>query len=252
MRVIIVEDEQHNVRLLRGMISKLRPAWEIIDSFEDVEGTVDWLRSNEPPDLIFMDIQLQDDICFSIFDQVEVKSMVIFTTAYDEYAVQAFKVNSIDYLLKPIKSSELEQAIIKFEKIHQQIDQHPDYKTLLQAITDNKPKYRKRFLVSEPTAYVKVNAEDIAFFYTENRVTFAITFKNKRHIIDLTIESLEEQLDPDVFFRANRSYILNNEAIHKVESYFGSKLLVKLVAPFSETITVSRLKATVFKNWLDR
>ncbi|MCG8306850.1 MAG: LytTR family DNA-binding domain-containing protein [Cytophagales bacterium] len=251
MKVIIVEDEYHNFKLLKGMIERLRPAWQILQSFEDVRGTVDWLKANPAPDLIFLDIQLSDDNCFSIFSQVEVKSMVIFTTAYDEYAMQAFKVNSIDYLLKPIKSGELEQAILKFERVFRQAATHPDYKKLLDEIATNKKKFRKRFLISGPTSYHKVNVADIAFFHTENRVTFAVTFKNKRHILDLTLENLEEQLDPDQFFRANRSHIINNEAIHKIENYFGSKLLVKLVPPFKETITISRLKATLFKNWLD-
>ena len=251
IKIIIVEDEKHNERLLRDMLSRLRPAWQILGSFEDVEGTVSWLKTNPTPDLIFMDIQLSDDICFSIFDQVRVESMVIFTTAYNEYAIRAFKVNSVDYLLKPIKFADLEKAILKFESIQSLIDQQPDYQQLIGEIAKIKKEYRKRFLITKPDSYQKIDAVDIAYFYTEDKVTYAVTNNNRKHILDLTIESLDDQLDPEIFFRANRSYIVNHEAIAKVEDYFGGKLMVKLVPPFNEQITVSRLKATLFKNWLD-
>lgn len=209
MRVIIVEDELHNYRLLRGMVEKLRPDWQIVEWFESVKSTVAWLKSNPAPDLIFMDIQLTDGISFSIFDQVNVTSMVIFTTAYDEYALRAFQVNSIDYQLKPIKQDKLQLSIEKFEHMVSASNEKPesatDYKELLQAITSGEKKYRKRFLISGATSYFKLDVEDVAWFYTENRVTTAVTFQGKEHVIDLTIEKLEEQLDPDLFFRTNRS-----------------------------------------------
>lgn len=254
MRIIIVEDELHNYRLLKGMVEKLRPEWKIVESFESVRSTVSWLKENKPPDLIFMDIQLTDGICFSIFEEVDVNSMVVFTTAYDEYAIQAFKVNSVDYLLKPIKEDELKASIEKFEQITAHVgqsEQTPNYQELLEVIKQGGKKYRKRFLVSGATSFSKIDVNDIAYFYTESRVSFAVTFDKKDHIIDLTMEKLEEQLDPDQFFRANRSVILNSEAVQKFESYFGGKLIVKMVEPFSEPVTISRLKATSFKNWLD-
>lgn len=254
MKVIIVEDELHNYRLLRGMVEKLRPQWEIPEGLESVKSTVEWLRNNPSPDLIFMDIQLTDGISFSVFDEVKVDSMVIFTTAYDEYALRAFQVNSIDYLLKPVKQGKLEQAIEKFENLLklQQI-QHadqPDYKELLQAITQGERKYRKRFLISGAKAYFKLDVDDIAWFYTENRVTTAVTFKGDEHIIDLTIEKLEEQLNPELFFRTNRSTIVHINAIRKFENYFGGKLILRLIHPFDEPITISRLKAAEFKDWV--
>ncbi len=255
MQILIIEDEQHNSRLLSGMINIVRPKWEITGIFESVKSTVAWLREYPPPDLIFMDIQLTDGICFSIFEQVQVESMVIFTTAYDEYAIQAFKVNSIDYLLKPIKGEKLEEAILKFEKIHNQLDKgdkNSDYKDLLDIIRKGEKNYRKRFLVSGISSFFKIEVKDIAYFYTENRVSFAVTFDGKEHILDLTMEKLEEQLNPELFFRANRSIIINSESVHKFENYFGGKLIVKLVHPFTEPVTISRLKATEFKNWLDR
>ena len=256
MRVIIVEDELHNYRLLRGMVEKLRPEWQIVEWFESVKSTVAWLKSNPAPDLIFMDIQLTDGISFSIFDQVVVTSMVIFTTAYDEYALRAFQVNSIDYLLKPMKEEKLRLSIEKFEHMvsasNEKSESAPDYKELLQAITTGEKKYRKRFLISGASSYFKLDVQDVAWFYTENRVTTDVTFQGKEHVIDLTIEKLEEQLDPDLFFRTNRSSIVHIDAIRKFENHFGGKLILKLIAPFNETITISRLKATEFKDWVGK
>jgi DNA-binding LytR/AlgR family response regulator len=256
MKVIIVEDELHNYRLLRGMVEKLRPDWEIVEWFESVKSTVAWLESNPAPDLIFMDIQLTDGISFSIFDQVQVESMVIFTTAYDEYALRAFQVNSIDYLLKPIKLVKLKGAIEKLEAITQQpvdsVENKPDYHEILNAITKGQKKYRTRFLISGATSYFKIDVENIAWFNTENRVTTAFTFEGKSHIIDLTIEKLEEQLDPELFFRTNRGSIIHINSIRKFENHFGGKLILRLVSPFDEPITISRLKATEFKEWVGR
>ncbi|HYQ57687.1 MAG TPA: LytTR family DNA-binding domain-containing protein [Draconibacterium sp.] len=256
MKVIIVEDELHNYRLLKGMAEKLRPDWQIVEWFEGVKSTVAWLNSNPAPDLIFMDIQLTDGISFSIFEQADVSSMVIFTTAYDEYALRAFEVNSIDYLLKPIKEDRLLLAIEKFEHMvsasNEKLGSALDYKELLQAITSGEKKYRKRFLISGATSYFKLDVEDIAWFYTENRVTTAVTFKGKEHVIDLTIEKLEEQLDPDLFFRTNRSSIVHINAIRKFENHFGGKLILRLIPPFDELITISRLKATEFKEWVGK
>ncbi|QGY46539.1 response regulator [Maribellus comscasis] len=254
MRVIIVEDELHNYRLLKGMVEKLRPDWNIVEWLESVKSTVAWLENNPAPDLIFMDIQLTDGISFSIFDSVQVDSMVIFTTAYDEYALQAFQVNSIDYLLKPVKLEKLEQAIGKFEHLagprKDDSNLKPDYHELLEAITQGEKKYRKRFLISGATSFFKLNVEDIAWFYTESRMTTANTFTNKQYPIDFTMEKLEEQLDPDVFFRVNRSVIVHINAVRKFESHFGGKLILRLIPPFDEPITISRLKATEFKEWI--
>lgn len=254
MKVIIIEDELHSSRMLEGMVLELRPDWEIIEVFESVESTVDWLRSNDEPDLYFMDIQLTDSVCFSIFEQIPINNHVIFTTAYDEYAIQAFKVNSVDYLLKPIKSSALEAAIEKFEKIIEGTANNSkklDYEELFDAIKNGSHKYRQRFLVAKSTSFVKVDVSEIAYFYSENRTTFAVTFEGVEHIIQYSLEKLEEQLDPSMFFRTGRSTIVTHDSINKIENYFGGKLAVKLVNPLNQTVYVSRLKATAFKNWID-
>jgi DNA-binding LytR/AlgR family response regulator len=254
MKVIIVEDELHNYRLLKGMVEKLRPDWEIVEWFESVKSTVAWLKSNPAPDLIFMDIQLTDGISFSIFDQIKVESMVIFATAYDEYALRAFQVNSIDYLLKPVKEEKLRLSIEKFESIFHHpaglAENQPNYHEILQAITQGEKKYRKRFLVAGASSYFKLDVKDIAWFYTESRVTTAVTHQGKKYVIDLTIEKLEEQLDPEAFFRTNRSTIVHIDSIRKFENHFGGKLILRLVAPFNEPIIISRLKASEFKEWV--
>jgi DNA-binding LytR/AlgR family response regulator len=252
MRVIIVEDEIHNVRLLQGMLKELRPNWEVVTTIESVRGCVEYLKSNPYPDLFFMDIQLSDGICFSIFDQVDITEQVIFTTAYDEYAIQAFQVNSVDYLLKPLKTESLKAAIEKFEELYSKLNQESfDYQELAKLIRSGKKEYRKRLVVAGATSYSKIEVEDVAFFFSESKITNAVTYDGTQHILNQTLEKLEGQLDPSLFFRANRSYILNVGAIRKFENYFGGKLIVKLVQPFKETITVSRLKAALFKEWLD-
>ena len=255
VQIILIEDELYNLRLLEDMIKKLRSGWEVIKTFESVNDSVKWLRNNPHPELIFMDIQLADGLCFSIFDQVEVKSLVIFTTAYDNYAIRAFKVNSIDYLLKPFKEKDLEAAIEKFEKFRQlsaETKSKQDYSEIMDAILKGEKKYRKRFLVSKGPAYYMLPIEEIAYFISENRITTSVTFDNQKQTIDFTLESLEEQLDPENFFRANRQLILNIRALRKIENYFDGKLKIRLNPPFDGELIVSRLKAISFKDWAGR
>ncbi|MDD2381647.1 MAG: LytTR family DNA-binding domain-containing protein [Mariniphaga sp.] len=253
--IILIEDEPYNLRLLENMIKKLRPGWEVVQSFQSVQSSVDWLQNNPHPDLIFMDIQLADGLCFSIFEQVEVKSMVIFTTAYDNYAIRAFKVNSIDYLLKPFKEKELQLAIEKFEHFRKRAIQEEtptDYSEILDAIRSGEKKYRKRFLLSKGAFYFMLPVEEIAFFLSESRMTTAVTFNDQNHVIDFPLDTLEEQLDPETFYRANRQIILNINSIKKIENYFGGKLKVRLILSVDWEVMVSRQKATDFKNWLGK
>ena len=255
VKIILVEDEPYNLRLLQGMIKKLRPEWEVINTFESVKSSVEWLRDNPHPDLFFMDIQLTDGLCFSIFDQLAVKGMVIFTTAFDNYAIRAFKVNSIDYLLKPFKEKDLEAAIGKFENLRNHsidIENSRDYTEILDAIRKGEKKYRKRFLISKGAAFYMLPVEDIAWFFSENRITTAVTFSNQNHVVDFPLETLEEELDPETFFRANRQLIVNIQAIEKIENYFSGKLKIRLNPPFDGEPIISRLKATDFKEWVGK
>lgn len=255
MRILIIEDEEHNSRMLQGMIAEIRPEWEVVERLKSVRKSVEWLSTNTTPDLIFLDIQLSDGICFSIFEQVKVDAMIVFTTAYDEYAIRAFDVNSIDYLLKPIKETKLENAIIKFENWHQNEAQSPeklDYDELRQVILKGEKKYRTKILVNSAAYFYKINVDEVAYFYTEQKICFAVGFDRKEHIVDFTIEKLESQLNPEQFFRANRGIIINAEAIHNFESYFGSKLFVRLIKPLDKEVIISRLKATEFKIWMGK
>lgn len=253
-RIIIVEDEENISDLLQVMIKRERPDWLIEGVFQSVTSTVDWLLRNPQPDLIFMDIQLNDGISFSIFEQVEVISMIIFTTAYDDYAIKAFDVNSIDYLLKPVRASKLLKSIEKFESFEtKDVSQHKiDYKDIFNFIKNKTPNYRTKFLIQSTTSYYTIFTNKIAYFYIENRVLFAVTSDNKEHTIEHTLDTLEQELDPDLFFRANRSTIINVEFVIKFENYFGSKLSIRLKPVFDKTIIVSRLKATEFKNWMGK
>jgi DNA-binding LytR/AlgR family response regulator len=252
MKVLIIEDEQPNARMLAEMLQNLRSGWEILAILETVKQSVAWLQSHTQPDLILMDIQLSDGICFSIFEQVEVKSSIIFTTAFDNYAIQAFKVNSIDYLLKPIKESELENALVKLEQFMHPMGQLVDYTEIMQAIRNGKKEYRKRFLITAGNKYYKLNTSDIACFVSENKVTTAISFTGEHHVVDFSLDRLEDELDPDFYFRADRKTIIHIDLVSRFEDYFGSKLIVKLKSPVNDKITVSRLKASAFKVWVGK
>ncbi|MFN3557012.1 MAG: LytR/AlgR family response regulator transcription factor [Bacteroidales bacterium] len=254
VNLILIEDEDHNLRLLQGMLARLRPHWKVCGTFDSVKASVQWLQTNPQPQLLFMDIQLADGLCFSIFEQVPVQGMVIFTTAYDNYALRAFKVNSIDYLLKPFREKELEAALEKFEKFNSLHTPHApapaDYQELLEAIRQGEKKYRKRFLIQKGSGYVKLETDQVACFYSENRITTAITFQKQTHVVDFALEALEEQLDPEQFFRANRQLIVNLNAVERVENHFGGRLKLRLNPPLEGDLMVSRLKAMAFRQWL--
>lgn len=262
IRLIIIEDELHNSRMLSGMVKHLRPDWEIVGVLESVEESVDWLTHNQAPQLILMDIQLSDGISFSILNQVELeaKTQIIFTTAYDKYAIRAFKVNSVDYLLKPIKEEELEAAFEKYESRLVQgeegtplVSQEKDYyKQLVDSILSGKREYRTRFLISGIKDYTKIETRDIAYFYSSHKATFAVGFDGVEHLLDYTLEQLENELNPERFYRANRQIIVSIDGVVKVSNASGSKLIVQTVPVANFEISVSRLKAVDFKKWLGK
>ncbi len=261
--VIIIEDELHNSRILEGMLAKMRPDWKMEAVLESVQESVDWLRSNAAPDLILMDIQLSDGISFSIFNKIEFenKTKIIFTTAYDQYAIQAFKVNSVDYLLKPIKEEDLELALEKFEgsivdntkALRQDYDQNKSYyMDVIASILEGKEQYRTRFLISGIRDFTKVETKDIAYFYSSNKTTFAVTFDGVEHLLDYTLEQLENELDPKVFYRVNRQVLSHVDTVKKVSNASGNKLKVTMDPAPDFEVTVSRLKAADFKKWLGK
>lgn len=252
LRVAIVEDEIPASRLLRSLIARLRPDWEIEVLPGSVEDAVQWFAANSHPDLLFLDIQLADGTSFELLSQARPSSAVIFTTAYDEYAVRAFSVNSIDYILKPVNVERLAAALERFESMHERLRQPEGYlEMVLDALQRREKRYRTRFLIAMTDRFLTLPAEDIAYFYSENKITTAVTFAGRNHTVDLSLSRLEEQLDPDRFFRANRQVLLSVGSIEKIEPYFNGKVSVTVRPPHKEKITVSEDRVSLFKAWLN-
>ncbi|NCA86227.1 MAG: response regulator transcription factor [Clostridia bacterium] len=261
-RVLIVEDEAPNSRMLRELVDELRPQWKLEAILESVQESVAWLQSNSAPDIILMDIQLSDGICFSIFDQVVLppSCRIIFTTAYDEYAIRAFKVNSIDYLLKPIEKTELEAAIKKYEELLTEFQSgsaevfnvQEKYDQLVKNILSGKKEYRTRFLVAGVNNWQTILTKTIAYIYSENKLTFAVDFEGRNYTLDYTLEQLESELNPAEFYRANRKTIIHIDAVVKVYNDLGRKLKVMTKPTSDFEIPISRLKATEFKIWMGK
>lgn len=257
INVLIIEDEAPAQRMLTEMLQEIEPGWNITGTLDSVESSVKWFEEHPQPDVIFMDIQLSDGLSFEIFKQVEVKSLVIFTTAYDEYAIQAFKVNSIDYLLKPIRKTELQKAILKLKELARQFDSpdlqnNIDFNDLIETINNARQVYRNRFLIHQGDSFITLATQSISYLYSKDRITYAVSKDNSKHVLDFTLEQLEEQLDPNQFYRANRQIILNVDAISRIHNYFNGKLKIDVKPDFQEEITISRLKASDFKQWIDR
>ena len=255
IKAAIIEDEIPAARLLRDTLSALRPDWEVQLLPGNIEEAVEWFARHPHPDILFLDIQLTDGNSFLFIEQARPKSMIVFTTAYDEYAVRAFTVNSIDYLLKPIRQERLEEAIQKFEhvtsKYNQKLLEQNDLLEVLHSLTYPGKKYRTRFLISGNEKLITLQVEDIAYFYSLNKITFAVTRQNKEYIIDFPLDKLMEQLDPDKFFRTNRQTIINIESIVKIEPYFQNKVIVHIKPEHKEKILVSKEKWASFKLWLN-
>ena len=253
MRIFIIEDELPSQRMLADLVRKLRPDWHIEGFAGSVQDAVEWLKSHPHPDLIFSDIQLTDGTCFEIFEKVNPGSFIIFTTAYDEYAIRAFKVNSVDYLLKPVSEADLLQAIEKFESLApEQHREMPDMTAMMEALLTGKVNYRSRILADVADGFVKIDIDNVAFFHSSGKVTTATTFDKKNYVVSFTLDKLENQLDPDIFFRANRQFILNINSLTKVENWFNGKLIVKTTPQTEDKIIVSRERARSFKEWIDR
>ncbi|MGN6297970.1 MAG: LytR/AlgR family response regulator transcription factor [Ginsengibacter sp.] len=250
MKILIVEDEILLAKELRKMLLSIEPSAEICGTTQSVEETVQWLKQNNQPDLVMMDIELADGQSFDIFKEVQLESPVIFATAYDEFAIKAFKVNSIDYLLKPIKESELRVAIEKFKKTkqHQPISMLELLKKIEQL--GNQRGNRSRFLIKQGQKMVSIDISEVAYFYSENKCTFMRTNQNQKYIIDLTLDELEKELAPQQFFRANRQYILSGKSIVSIHSWFNQKLKAEVNPPTEEHIIISRDKANAFKAWM--
>lgn len=251
MKVLIVEDEAPAFRRLQKILEETVPDVEIIDVIDSVEDTVKWVRNHQLPDLIFMDIQLNDGVSFEIFDQVKIDKPVIFTTAFDEYMLKAFKVNSIDYLLKPIRKEDLQASIAKYHSLKNQFaSQQVDMTVLMSQIQQEGRQYKPRFLVRQGEKLISIETSQISYFYTRNGVVHLMTQSGRNYLMDQTLEDIVIQLDPAVFYRANRQFIVQFSSIVSTERYFKSKLIVELNPITEEPVIVSAEKAGEFKKWL--
>lgn len=251
LQVVIIEDEIPAARLLCSMVQRLRPNWNVIVVGGNVEEAVEWFATNQHPDLIFLDIELSDGNSFDLISQAKPSSTIIFTTAYDQYAIRAFSVNSIDYILKPVDEKRLLEAIIKYETLTTPSKSDDYLDTILESLSGRQKRYRTRFLINRADKFITLQVDDIAYFYSENKVTFAVTNSAVEHTIDLPLNKLVEQLDPDKFFRANRQILLCINAIANIEPYFGGKVVVGVKPPFRSKISISEDKLSSFKLWLN-
>lgn len=251
MKAVIIEDEKIAAELLKNLICQLDENIEVVTVLQTVEDSVEWLNSNQHPDILFVDIHLADGSSFSIFEKTEVKCPIVFTTAYDEYALKAFEVNSIDYLLKPINKDDLQRALNKYKNLKG--EKHEiDYKTLISRFlteAENVNNYKEHFLVPERDKLVPLAAKDIAYVYIDLKLIKAVTFSGKIYYLNQNLDEMMNQLNPKMFFRANRQYIVSHEAIKDVSIWFGNKISLNLTIPTEEKIIVSKARVSDFKNW---
>ncbi|HEX8462814.1 MAG TPA: LytTR family DNA-binding domain-containing protein [Segetibacter sp.] len=249
--VLIIEDEEAAYNRLQKMIAIALPDVNILQPIVSIKSAIDWLETNAAPDLIFLDVHLADGQSFEIFKKTKVTSPIIFTTAYDQYALEAFKVNSIDYLLKPIKKEELQRAIDKFTNLTPNAASQIDLQKLLTTLQSQPATHKQRFLVRYGEHIKTIETADIAYFYTENKANFLVTKENKRFAIDHNLDQLEDLLDPKKFFRINRQFIIAFHAITEMFTYSKSRVLIKLNPPSKLETIVSSERSGAFKSWLD-
>ncbi len=250
MKTIIIEDEKPSARRLKRMLEDRK--MPVSSMLHSVEESIDWFQKNEHPDLIFLDIQLSDGLSFEIFDVIKVNSAIIFTTAFDEYALQAFKLNSIDYLLKPIDEDDLETAIQKFKSLQPEkqaisVD-FEDIKKLL--INPLEREYKKRFTVKVGQYLKMIPVDEIECVYSENKGTYAYTSEGRNYLLDGTLDVLENELSPELFFRVSRKFFININYIKEMVSYTNSRLQIKLQKFNEQEIIVSRERVRDFKDWI--
>lgn len=252
MKILIIEDERHNASRLKRLLAEISPEFEVVGVLETVKESINWMKKEAAPDVILMDIRLSDGLSFDIFDKADIVSPVIFTTSYDEYAVRAFKVNSIDYLLKPIEKEELEAALEKAEMERKRNVPALELEQLLHLFREKTPVFRKRFLLPGFNGYKTISVSEIAYFFTEQKITYLVTHEGNSEILGQTMDELEDELDPDIFFRANRQFIIRIDSVGKIQNDTNGKLKLILKHDHVAEIIVSREKAPLIKKWLDR
>jgi len=253
MRVVIIEDEQLTAQRLESMLHKYDASIEVAETIPSVSEAVDWFKSNPDPDLAFMDIHLEDGQCFSIFESINLQVPVIFTTAYDEYTIKAFKVNSVDYLMKPLNYEELVQAIEKYKRIHAHSEgETHNIETLLQSLHKKEPEYKDRFLVSIGSRLRTIETNEINYFYSAEKITFLVTKDNQRFPVDYSLDKLALVLNPKEYYRINRQMMVKLSAISNMHVYPKGRIKLDLLPAMKEEVFVSLDKVVEFKDWLGR
>lgn len=255
MRTLVIEDEQFAADKLIKLLHQCDPSIEILDQLDTVEDSVLWLANHDHPELIFMDIHLADGSSFDIFEQIKVQCPVIFTTAYDQYAIQAFHTKGIDYLLKPVKKDELQSALVKFKELFGQRNissLSQEMNALASLIQSQQKAYKARFLIRMGNTIKTISITDIAYFTFEDRLTLLVTKDNHRYPVKHILDELEGLLDPHQFTRANRQFIINIDAIHKIHPWFKGRLKLDLLPQQKSDLVISADKTKGFKAWLDR
>lgn len=252
MKVLILEDETLAAEKLENLLKEVDNAAEIVGILKSVEAAEEWFRTNPHPDLILSDIRLLDGLSFEIFSRVRVECPVIFTTAYDQYAIKAFETNSIDYLLKPVQKEKLEAAVAKFHRFADTAKPATaPYEELMRALQEKK-EYKARFMIRNGHKILAVPVEKIAYFFSQNKLTYIVTMDDKKYPYDQPLEVLDQQLDPRVFYRANRKYIVRFEAINEIHPYFKGRIKICLSPEADDEIVISSEKTPEFKAWLDQ
>lgn len=251
MNVIVVEDELSAKKNMLAIFDELNIYINVLACLESVEEAVNWIESNTKPELGFFDIQLADGISFEIFDKIEVSFPVIFTTAFDEYAIRAFKVNSIDYILKPINKSDVEFAINKYKNLQKETIDEKKLLDVLQTLTSNEDQNKKSILIKKHDGFIPVPVSDFALFFIENGVVYGLTFKDEKYVVDETLEELYKKLSHTNFFKANRQFIASRKTIVEVSNYFNGRLMLKTTPKTKEKILISKARVGLFRQWLE-
>lgn len=248
MKVLVIEDETAAAQNLIAVLRNVAEDVEVLDTLDTVVDSVDWFKENPAPDLVFMDIHLADGESFRIFDSVSIEAPIVFTTAYDQYALDAFKVNSIDYLLKPINEQEVRRAIDKWQRLTS--NDRAEYARRVDDVAHGRRNEKHTFLVHFRDKIVPLSCDDIAFCYTANERVTAYCFSGEHYPLDYTLEALQGLLPSHSFFRANRQYIIAREAVQSISVWFGSRLTVELKVAMPEQLVVSKARVHEFKRWL--
>jgi two-component system response regulator LytT len=250
MNALIIEDEAGSARELRQLIGSADSAINVIAMLESVEESLLWFGSHEQPDVIFSDIQLADGLSFEIYEKIQISCPIIFCSAYDSYLMNAFETNAISYLLKPITKEKVGAALQKLKKLQNSFEKEIENISIKNLIKQFRQPYKSTILVNLREKYIPVLTRDIAYFYMEHTVVEVGTLQHQNYFVTTSLDELEKLVDPELFFRANRQFLINRSAIANAERFFSRKLVIKLNVPTSETIVVSKAKASEFLHWL--